>query len=184
MDRLILGERLMRFVKCCTVILLVLLATHAAAQSLKIGYVNGVRLERESAMTKQAIEEIKKEFASREQQLQELQKQGSDLQGELEKEGLKMKPADKQAKEKRLAALAQQFEQMQRSFAEDVDARQREAQARVLTEVNAIIKDIAEAGKFDLVVQQAVYNSAQMDITDQVLKEMAKRTAGSRTQGK
>jgi outer membrane protein len=173
----------MRFVKHCTAILLVLLAAHAAAQSLKIGYVNGFRIERESAMTKQAVEEIKKEFAAREQQLQELQKQGSDLQSELEKEGANMKPADKQAKEKRLAALAQQFEQMQRSFTEDVEVRQREAQARVLAEVNAIIKDIAEAGKFDLVVQQAVYNSAQMDITDQVLTEMAKRNA-SGTQGK
>jgi outer membrane protein len=173
----------MRFAKCCIAILLVLLAAHATAQSLKIGYVNGMRIEQESAMTKQAIEEIKKEFASREQQLQSLQKQGSDLQGELEKEGPKMKPVDKQAKEKRLAALAQQFEQMQRSFAEDVDARQREAQARVLTEVNAIIKDIAEAGKYDLIVQQAVYNSTYLDITDQVLKEMAKRTAGGTAQG-
>ncbi|HEV8517544.1 MAG TPA: hypothetical protein VGQ54_03155 [Burkholderiales bacterium] len=42
------------------------------------------------------------------------------------------------------------------------------------------MKSIAEAGKFDLIVQQAIYSSTQIDITDQVLKEMAKR-AGAGT---
>lgn len=174
----------MSLVKCCTVILLVLMGNHAVAQALKIGYVDSVRLERESALAKQAIDEIKKDFASRAQQLQDVQKQGSDLQGELEKEGARMTPAVKQAKEQRLAALAQQYEQMQRSFAEDVDARQRDAQVRVVTEFNAVIKSIAEAGKFDLVLQQAIYSSGQVDITDQVLTEMAKRTANGSAPGK
>lgn len=166
------------------VAVLLAFATHAAAQGLKLGYVNGLRLESESAMAKQAVEQIKKEFAAREQQLQELQKQGADLQSELEKEGARMPPADKQAKEQRLVALAQQFQQMQRSVIEELEARRREERARFFTEVNAIIKDIAEAGKFDLVVQQAIYSSSQIDITDLVLKEMAKRAAAAGASGK
>ena len=161
-------------------VLLMTFATHVAAQSLKIGYVNGFRLEKESALTGPEIEQMKKEFDSRAKQLQELQKQGLDLENELEKDGLKMRPADKQAKEKRLTALAQQFQQMQLSLSEDLDARKNEARARFLAETNAIIKSIAEAGKFDLIVQQAIYSSSQIDITDQVLKEMAKR-AGAAT---
>ena len=168
----------------CIVILLVLIAGHAAAQPLKLGYINGVRIERESAMSKQAIELIQKEFASREQQLQALQKQGVDLRGELEKDGAKMQPADRQAREKRLAALAQQFEQAQRSYLEDKELRERELQARLVGEVNVIIKSIAEAGKFDLIIQQAVYGSSQIDITEQVLKEIAKRAADTAAQGK
>ena len=168
----------MKFLLRCSVIVFALMPLHAAAQSLKIGYVNGARVESESAMTKLAIEQMKKEFASRQQQLQELQNQGSTLQNELEKDGQKMQPADRQAKEKRLAALAQQFEQQQRSYVEDVETRQREFRAQVIGEINAIIKNIAEAGKFDLIIQQAIYSSAQIDITDQVLKEMAKRAGG------
>ena len=103
---------------------------------------------------------------------------------ELEKEGPKMRPADKQEKEKRLVALVQQFQQMQRSLLEDLDVRKREERARFLAEVNVIIKGIAEAGKFDLVVQQAIYSSSQIDITDQVLKEMAKRAAAAGAPGK
>ena len=174
----------MKYLLHCTAILFVLSGAQTAAQSLKMGYVNGFRVENESAMAKQAIEEIKKEFAPREQQLQELQKQGAELQNELEKEGLTMSLADKQAKEKRLAVLVQQFQQMQRSLVEDVEGRRREAHARFIAEVNASIKRIAEAGKFDLIVQQAVYNSPQIDITDQVLKEMAKRAGSATNPGK
>ena len=165
-------------------IVLMMLATHVAAQGLKIGYVNGFRLEKESALTGPEIEQMKKEFASRERQLQELQKQGMDLQAELEKDGLTMRPADKQAKEKRLAALAQQFEQLQRSVAEDLEVRKNEARARFMAETTAIVKAIAEAGKYDLILEQAVYSSNQLDITDQVLKEMAKRVAAATTRGK
>ena len=167
----------MKFLLRCSVIVFALMAVHASAQPLKIGYVNGARVEGESALTKAAIEQMKKEFGARQQQLQDLQNQGSALQNELEKDGQKMPPAERQTKEKRLAALAQQFEQQQRSYAEDVDVRQREFRAQVIGEINAIIKNIAEAGKFDLIVQQAIYSSAQIDITDQVLKEMAKRAA-------
>ena len=156
-------------------VLFALTAAFAAAQPLKIGYVNGVRIERESAFSKQAIEQIKKEFAPREQQLQALQKQGVDLRGEFEKDGAKMPPADRQAREKRLAGLAQQFEQMQRSYLEDRELRERELQSRLVAEINVIIKSIAEAGKYDLIMQQAIYGSSQIDITDQVLKEMARR---------
>ncbi len=165
-------------------ILLLMSSAHVTAQRLKIGYVDGIRLERESALPPREIEQMKREFASREQRLQELQKQGLDLQSELEKEGLTMAPADKQAKEKRLVALLQQFEQLQRSVVEDLEVRKNEARARFLNETNAIIQRIAEAGKFDLIVQQAVYGSPHIDITDQVLKEMAKRAASAKDPGK
>jgi outer membrane protein len=165
-------------------ILLMMFAAHVAAQGLKIGYVNGLRIEKESALPAWEIEQMKKEFAPREQRLQELQKQGLELQSELEKEGLTMSPDDKQAKEKRLAALSRQFEQLQRSVAEDLELRKNEARARFLAETNAIIRGIAEAGKYDLIVQQAIYGSPQIDITEQVLKEMAKLAESATSPGK
>ncbi len=163
---------------------LLLLGGHAVAQPLKIGFVNGVRIEHESALALQALEQVKKEFAPREQQLQEMQKQGAQLQAEIDKEGPTLSSADKQEKEKRLTAMAQQFQQAQRSFAEDSELRMREARAGFLGDVNEIIRSIAVAGKFDLIVQQAVYNSGQIDITDQVMKEIAKRVGAGPAPGK
>ncbi len=167
----------MRLFLTCVVSLLGLAAAQVDAQPLKIGYVNSNRLESESALAQQNMEVLKKEFAPREQQLNEMQKQGAALQAELEKPGTTMPAAERQAKEKRLAAIAQQFQQMQRSLGEDLDARRRDSFAGYLAEVDGIIKGIAEAGKYDLIVQQSVYSSKQIDITDQVLKEIAKRAA-------
>jgi outer membrane protein len=167
-----------KLIQCGAVLMFGLLSAQAGAQALKIGYVNVARIESESAMAKQSIEMLKKEFAPREKQLQEMQKQGNDLQADLEKNAATMPVAERQAKEKRIVVMLQQYQQMQRSVAEDLEVRKRESFAGFLTELNVIIKSIAEAGKFDLIVQQAVYNSAQVDITEQVMKEIAKRTGG------
>ncbi|HKA42840.1 MAG TPA: hypothetical protein VKF40_12695 [Burkholderiales bacterium] len=40
------------------------------------------------------------------------------------------------------------------------------------------MKAVAEAGKFDLILQQATYARSGIDITDQVLKELARRSGG------
>jgi outer membrane protein len=155
--------------------ILALSANLVVAQSPKIGYINAARIEKESVLTQQVAEELRKEFAPREQQLQSLQKQGMDLQAQLEKEGDKMPAAERQAKEKSLAAISQQFEKLRRSTAEDLDIVRREKIMRVLEQANAVIKAVAEAGKYDLIVQESVYSSKQLDITDQVLKEIARR---------
>lgn len=159
--------------------LLTLCALPAVAQPLKIGFINGFRIEAESEQTKRAIEQIKKEFAPREQQLQAVQKQGVELRAELERDASKLKPADIQAREKRLAALSQQFEQLQRSFMEDMEFRQREARGRLIGEINAVVSAIAESEKFDLIVQQAIFTSGQVDLTDRVIKELAKRNSAA-----
>lgn len=159
--------------------LLLLVAVSALAQPLKIGFINGTRIEFESESTKRAIEQIKKEFAPREQQLQALQKQGVELRAELDRDGAKLNPADIQAKEKRLTALSQQFEQMQRSFAEDMEFRQREARSRLIGEINTVVTAIAEAEKFDLILQQAIFTSGQVDLTERVIKELAKRSGAA-----
>jgi outer membrane protein len=163
----------------CALVVFALAATAAAAQPVKIGYVNVMRIENESALAKQSMEQLKKEFAPREQQLAEMQKEGNALQADLEKNGPTMAAADRQAKEKRINAMLQQYQQMQRSMAEDFEVRKRESFGGFLSEVNVIIKNIAEAGKYDLILQQAVYNSAQTDITDEVMKELAKRAAAT-----
>ena len=164
----------------CCIILWALASIPVYAQPVKIGYVNVVRIESEAAIAKQAAETSKREFAPREQQLLEMQKQGNALQSDLEKNSATMPPAERQTKEQRFAAMAQQYQQMQRGLLEDVEARKRESFVGFQAEVTAIIKRIAEAGKFDLILQQAVYNNAQLDITDQVMKEIAKRAGGGR----
>lgn len=149
--------------------------TVASAQSTKIGYINAARIEKESVLSQQLVEEIRREFGPREQQLANLQKQGLALQAELEKAGDKMPAAERTEKERNLASLSQQFEKLRRALAEDLDVVRREKILKMLEQANAVIRAVAEAGKYDLIVQETVFSASSIDITDQVLKEIARR---------
>lgn len=165
---------------CIFAFLLALISFNVVAQASKIGYVNAQRIESESAMTQRFIEQIKQDFAPRERELKELQQKGALLEQELERDGAQMQAGERQTRQKRLTELVQQFEQMRRAYAEELEVRRREARSLLFERINAIIKAIAEAEKFDLIVQQAVYGAAEIDITQRVLAELEKQAAAGK----
>ena len=57
-----------------------------------------------------------------------------------------------------------------REFQEELNARKNEEFQLVLERANRVIKQVAEAEKYDLVLQEAVYINPKHDITDKVLK--------------
>ena len=71
-----------------------------------------------------------------------------------------------------MADLSQDFQRKQRAFREDFMQRRNEEIAKVFDRVNKEINRIAKEGKYDLIVQDAVYISPRVDITDQVLKAL------------
>jgi outer membrane protein len=62
---------------------------------------------------------------------------------------------------------------MQREFREDLNLRRNEEMAAVLERAQKVIQQIAETEKFDLILQEAVYMSPRLDITDKVIKALA-----------
>jgi outer membrane protein len=135
------------------------------------------RIEAESVPFARALEAIKQEFAPREQQIREFQKQINADRERFDKERDKLQPAERQRRGNELQNAMTKSDQMAVALAEDIERRKKETLGGLIAEANAAIKAVAEAGKFDLVLQQATYISPGIDITDQVLKEMAKRTA-------
>jgi len=159
---------------------LALLVNCASAQGLKIGYIDSFRVETESAQAQRAMEALKKEFTPRQKRVEDMQKQIAAAQDQLSKTGDKMQPAERQTRERALADMMKQSDQARRALTEDVELRKSQEHAKILDEINIVIKGIAEAGKYDLILQQSIYSSNRIDITEQVLKEMAKRAAASR----
>jgi outer membrane protein len=174
----------MKVIFVLVAMVLAVTAVDAVAQELKIGYVNPFRIQNESVTARQALENLQKEFASREQEVADLGKRVANLKDDLDKNAATMQPDERQNKEKTFNTMATELQQMQQDLAEDVDLRKREEYERVVVEANAVIKQIAEAGKYDLIVQDAVFSSQQTDITDQVLSEMAKRPEEKGNAGK
>ena len=150
----------------------------AAAQGTRIGFVNTARIENEAPQFVRAIEALKKEFQPREQQALEMQKQIAAEQARFEKERDKLPPAEQQSRRNTLANMMRKSDQMVVALSEDLERRKMERSSKLYEEASAVIKAVAEAGKYDLIVQQATYARPGIDITDQVLKEMAKRAGG------
>ncbi len=149
------------------------LAPSIAAAEMKIGFVNTDRVFREAGPAVKAQKKLEKEFASREQELQKVAKQARDLQAKLEKDGVTMSESDRRNKERDLANLNREFQRQQREFREDLNLRRNEELASVQERANKVIMSIAESEKYDLILQEAVYASPRIDITDKVLKALA-----------
>lgn len=69
--------------------------------------------------------------------------------------------------------MTRDFQRLQREFREDVNLRRNEELASLQERANKVINDIAEKEKFDLILQEAVFASSKIDITDKVLKALA-----------
>jgi len=144
----------------------------AQAQGMKIGFVNTERVFREAAPAKRAQQKLEQLFAARNAELTGLEKRGRDLQAELERDS-SLNEAARRDKERLLADISQKFQRLQREIREDMNLRRNEELAAVQERATRVINQIAEQEKFDLVVQEAVFASSRIDITDKVIRALA-----------
>ena len=148
-------------------------AAPAAMAESRIGFVNSDRVMREAAPAMRAQQRLEKEFEKRDQELQRVAKELQVLQEDLERNGMTMAEADRRTKERTFNDLNRDFQRKQREFREDLNQRRNEELASVLDRANRVVKQIAEAEKYDVILQEAVYASPRIDITDKVIKALA-----------
>jgi outer membrane protein len=145
----------------------------AQGSEYKIGFINSERLFREAAPAKRAQQKLEKEFAARDAEIQKLSKQVRDQQTVLEKDSVTMPEAERRDKERDLANKNRDLQRMQREFREDLNLRRNEELSAVQERANKVIQQIAADEKFDLIIQDVVYASPRIDITDRVIKALA-----------
>ncbi len=150
-----------------------LFVTGVGATELKVGYVNTQRIFRDAPAAQKAAKKLEGEFSRRDQDLQKMAKQLQGLQENLEKNSVTMAESDRRAKEKEFGELSREFQRKQREFREDLNLRQNEENAAVIEKANKAIKQIAESEKYDLVLQDVVWVSPKLDMTDRVIKALA-----------
>lgn len=149
------------------------LASGASAVELKVGYVNTQRIFRDAPAAQKAAKKLEGEFAKRDQELQRMAKQLQGLQENLEKNSVTMAETERRAKEKEFGELSREFQRRQREFREDLNLRQNEENAAVIEKANKAIKQIAETEKYDLILQDVVWVSPRLDITERVIKALS-----------
>lgn len=143
------------------------------AADLKVGFVDAERVNRESAPAEEASKRLEKEFQPRVQEIQRRESQIKGLQAQFEKEALTMSDNDRRNREQDLSRQIVDVQRLQREFQEDLNLRRNQELGSLLERANKIIRQIAESEKYDLIVQEAVYRSPRIDITERVLKALA-----------
>ena len=142
----------------------------------KIGFVNSQRILNDAPQAARAKKKIEKDFEKRDQELQRIAKQLQGLQESMDKNSVTMAESERRTKEREFGELTRDFQRKQREFREDLSQRQNEEMAAIFERVNKIIKQIAEAEKYDIIFQEAVYANPRIDITDKVIKALGDGT--------
>lgn len=144
------------------------------AGDIKIGVVNTEKILRESLPAIQAQKKIDQEFVPRDEEIKKMAVQAKTLQDKLEKDSINMDETERRNLERNLANLSREYQRAQRQMREDFSVRQNEEYSVILERTNRAISKIAEIEKYDLILQlqDSVYRSQRIDITDKVIKSL------------
>jgi outer membrane protein len=160
------------FYRCGAAIVLggLLICAQAQAQEVRIGFVSTDRIFKEANTAKSAQSKLEQEFSKREKELIE---QGNGLKtmaDKFEREAPTLQESQRAARQRQLVDQDRDFQRKRREFQEDLNSRKNEELQQVLERANKVVKQVAEAEKYDLILQEAVYVNPKHDITDKVLK--------------
>lgn len=161
-------------------LLLALTVQSVRAQESRIGFVNTERVLRESAPAKASQQRLEQEFSKREKALQDSTTKLKEATAKLERDAAVMPEAERNKRQREAAELDRDIQRRQREFREDLNQRRNEELALVVERANRVIRQIAEAEKFDIIFQEAVYASPRIDITEKVLRALNAAPAAAR----
>jgi outer membrane protein len=170
-------KTLRHFSQVCLLALGALGATVASAQEFKIGFVNTDRIFREASTAKNAQAKLEQEFAKREKDLVDLGNTIKTASDKFEREAPTLSETQRNTRQKQLMDQDREFQRKRREFQEDLNTRKNEEQQVVIERANRAVKQVAEAEKYDVIFQEAVYINPKHDITDKVIKSL-NATAG------
>ena len=147
-------------------------AAPAQAQEFKAGFVNTDRIFREANTAKAAQAKLEQEFSRREKDLLDMGNTLKTATDKFEREAPTMAESQRAVKQRQLVDQDRDFQRKRREFQEDLSARKNEELSQVLERANKVVKQVAEAEKYDVILQEAVYINPKHDITDKVIKAL------------
>ena len=146
------------------------LATSAVqAQELKIGYVNSERVLREANLAKTAQAKLEAEFGKRDKDLRDLETKLRGAADKLEKDAPTLSENERNRRQRDVVEQERDLQRKRREWQEDLTQRKNEELSAVVEKANKVIKQIFDAEKYDLILQDAIHFSPRVDITKKVI---------------
>jgi outer membrane protein len=146
----------------------------AQAQDSKIAWVSTERIYNESKLAKLAGEKLAEEFRAREKAVTELATRFKAASDKLEKELPSLNESERAKRQREYFELDKELQRRQREFREDLNQRTNEERGAIAEKANTIIQQMARVEGYDVVLQEALWASPRIDITDKVLKALDK----------
>jgi outer membrane protein len=147
-------------------------ALSAQAQEMKIGYVNSDKVLRDAIPARAAQTKIEAEFSKRDKDLTDLSVKLKAAADKLEKEAPTLAESERVRRQRELVDQDREIQRKRREFQEDLSQRKNEELAAVVDRANKVIKQIFDQEKYDLIVQEVIFASPRIDITDKVIKAL------------
>lgn len=144
----------------------------AAMADIKLAVIRSADVVRESQIYKSAEAKMKTEFDKRKS---DLESQGKQFQSDVEKyqrDRDTLSPDQRAKTEKDLNARQIDLQAAQRKFQDDLQNRDREFTQDLMNKIKDVIFQIAKEKGYDVVIQDPVFNTPSVDITDEVLQRL------------
>jgi outer membrane protein len=146
----------------------------------KVGFVNTVKLMEEAPQAKSAQIKLETEFAPREQELLNLQKEIRSLEDRLSRDGAVMSESETNKLEREILSKRRDLKRTQDEFRDDLNIRKNEILSKLQQQMYDATVALAKEKKFDVILGQGVvYSSDNVDITGLVLERLNKEFKAS-----
>ena len=169
---LVVKMKFKSLVRILVLVAVVFLPTQSYAE--KIAYVDARRLIDEAPQGKAEIKSLEENFSSRNRDLKARIEEFELRQAELQKNAVLMSSDELQIKTNEMRDLQRELQREQQIYNEDYTRSRNQGLARLEKLISEVIIEMAIKEELDLVVQQAVYASRNIDFTDRVLEELGR----------
>ncbi|OGV47229.1 MAG: hypothetical protein A3F46_03015, partial [Legionellales bacterium RIFCSPHIGHO2_12_FULL_42_9] len=144
------------------------------AQGVKVGVVDLQKIMQTSAQMKVIQQQLEKDFKPRRDKLVAME---ANLKQDMEKfkrDSTVMSDAQKKELEKKIITAQQLFERQGQQYQQELSTAHNEAMEGLYTKIRSAIKKVAEAQKYDIILQKdaAPFSVDSLDVTPEVIKNI------------
>jgi outer membrane protein len=148
-------------------------AAQAASAQVKVGFVNVAKVLELAPQAEAARNRIEREFAPKDRELLQQQKDVRSLEDRLVKNAAVLSEVERQRKETEIRAAKRDLRRAQDEFREDLNLRRSQELSKLQQKVTEVIQILAKAEKYDLIVSDGViFAGKRVDITDKILERL------------
>ena len=147
---------------------------HAQNAPSRIGFVYTERLMTESKLAKSADAKIEGEFSKRQKAISETIARFKSMSDKFDSEAAGLAEGERTRRARELLDMDKDIQRTQREFREDLIQRKSEERATIAAKAYKLLEQIAEQEKLDIILQESIWVSSRIDLTDKVIKLLDK----------